>query len=102
MEAAFEVGDDTAAGGEPVASIRARDGVLRATRVEAAEVPLAIDELPLVGLLGFLGAARGLRQLPALLRGEELARPAAVISQSVMAGLSAVYAVASVRGLLRG
>ena len=55
----------------------------------------------LIGLLGFLGAARGLRQLPALLRGEKVARPAAVVSQSVMAGLSAAYAALCVRGLLR-
>jgi hypothetical protein len=55
----------------------------------------------LVGLLGFLGAARGLRLLPALLRGEKLERPAAVISQSVMAGVSAAYTVLGVRSLLR-
>jgi len=54
----------------------------------------------LVGLLGFLGAARGLRQLPALLRGE-VERPVAVVSQSVMAGLSAAYGVLCLRGLLR-
>jgi hypothetical protein len=54
----------------------------------------------LVGLLGFLGAARGLRKLPALLRGEDVERPAAVISQSVMAGLSAAYTAFGVRSLL--
>ncbi|HYO58365.1 hypothetical protein [Archangium sp.] len=55
----------------------------------------------LVGLLGFLGAARGLRKLPALLRGEKLERPVAVVSQSVMAGLSAAYTALGVRDLLR-
>ncbi len=55
----------------------------------------------LLGLLGFLGTARGLARLPALLRGEKLERPAAVISQSVMAGLSVAYTVLGVRGLLR-
>lgn len=56
----------------------------------------------LVGLLGFLGAARGLSRLPALLRGEKIDRPAAVIAQSVMAGLSAAYVALTLRHLLRG
>lgn len=55
----------------------------------------------LVGLLGFLGTARGLRMLPALLRGDEVERPAAIVSQSVMAGLSAAYTAFGVRSLLR-
>jgi 3-phosphoshikimate 1-carboxyvinyltransferase len=38
--------------GEPVGTIRARHGALGGTRVGGAEIPLAIDELPLVGLLG--------------------------------------------------
>ena len=37
---------------EPVGEIDVTAGPLVATTVEAAEVPLAIDELPLVGLLG--------------------------------------------------
>jgi 3-phosphoshikimate 1-carboxyvinyltransferase len=37
---------------EPVGSIVARHGPLEATRVHAEEVPLAIDELPLVALVG--------------------------------------------------
>jgi len=52
MEATVEIEEGPVAGGEPVGTVHARHGVLRATRVEAAEVPLAIDELPLVGLLG--------------------------------------------------
>lgn len=54
----------------------------------------------LLGLLGFLGAARGLIRLPALLRGEEVERPAAIVAQSVMAGLSVVYGVLCLRDLL--
>jgi hypothetical protein len=54
----------------------------------------------LVGLLGLLGAARGLRKLPALLRGEPVERPAAVVAQSLMAGLSAAYTSLCVRNLL--
>ena len=39
-------------GDEPVAELDVRHGSLVGTTVEAAEVPLAIDELPLVALLG--------------------------------------------------
>jgi 3-phosphoshikimate 1-carboxyvinyltransferase len=38
-------------GGEPVGSVRVRHAPLQAVRVEPDEVPSAIDELPLVGLL---------------------------------------------------
>jgi 3-phosphoshikimate 1-carboxyvinyltransferase len=38
--------------GEPVADIDVRNAPIEATTVEADEVPLAIDELPLVALLG--------------------------------------------------
>ena len=44
-----------------------------------------------VAVGGLAGSARGLTKLPALLRGEPLERPAAVVSQSLMAGLSALY-----------
>jgi 3-phosphoshikimate 1-carboxyvinyltransferase len=37
---------------EPVADIEVRNAAIEATTVEAEEVPLAIDELPLVALLG--------------------------------------------------
>ncbi|MHB8656897.1 MAG: 3-phosphoshikimate 1-carboxyvinyltransferase [Solirubrobacteraceae bacterium] len=37
---------------EPVAELDVRNGPIEATTVEAEEVPLAIDELPLVALLG--------------------------------------------------
>ena len=47
-----ELVDATAPGGERVAGIVARSAQLRGTRVEAQEVPLLIDELPLVALLG--------------------------------------------------
>jgi fluoride ion exporter CrcB/FEX len=44
-----------------------------------------------VGLLGFLGTVSGLVKLPTLLSGGEVARPAAVIAQSIMAVLMAIY-----------
>ena len=52
MGAALEVVETAAAGPEPVATIVARSGPLQGTRVGAGEVPLAIDELPLVALAG--------------------------------------------------
>jgi 3-phosphoshikimate 1-carboxyvinyltransferase len=52
MGAAIEVIETGAAGREPVATIVSRSGPLQGTRVSSGEVPLAIDELPLVGLLG--------------------------------------------------
>lgn len=52
MGAAFEVEEGEASGGEPGGAILARHGPLRATRVGPAEVPVAIDELPLVALMG--------------------------------------------------
>jgi 3-phosphoshikimate 1-carboxyvinyltransferase len=52
MGAAIEVIETAAAGREPRATIAARHGPLEGTRVGGGEVPLAIDELPLVALLG--------------------------------------------------
>ena len=53
MGAAIEVTEGVPLGGEPRGSILARHGPpLAAVRVGAGEVPLAIDELPLVALLG--------------------------------------------------
>ncbi len=50
MGAAIEVIETKAAGGEPVATIVARSGPLQPARVGAGEVPLAIDELPILAL----------------------------------------------------
>lgn len=47
----------------------------------------------LVGALGIAGTARGAMQLPALLSGETVDRPTAVVVQSVMAGLCLVYVI---------
>jgi hypothetical protein len=54
----------------------------------------------LVGLLGFLGSARGLLQLPALLSGGEVARPTAVFAQSAMALLMLLFVVLCVRSFI--
>ena len=44
-----------------------------------------------IALVGILGTMRGLVQLPAALSGGDVARPAAVIAQGVMALLLIVY-----------
>jgi 3-phosphoshikimate 1-carboxyvinyltransferase len=50
MGAAIEVEEEPGVAVEPSGTILARRSALRATRVAPGEVPLAIDELPLVGL----------------------------------------------------
>src|SRR6476646_5261254 len=50
MGADLETAVEGELGGEPAGTIRARASELRATEVGGAEVPLAIDELPLVAL----------------------------------------------------
>lgn len=50
MGAAIEVEEPGASGGEPTGRIRVSPAPLHATGVGGAEVPLAIDELPLVAL----------------------------------------------------
>jgi 3-phosphoshikimate 1-carboxyvinyltransferase len=71
-------GDEIPAG-EPVSDIDVRSGSLVGTVVEADEVPLAIDELPLVALLGCFAdgetIVRGAREL----RLKESDRIAAVV-----------------------
>jgi hypothetical protein len=53
-----------------------------------------------VGLLGFLGAAPGLLKIGALLSGGEVARPAAVISQAIMAVLMAIFVAMCVKSFI--
>jgi 3-phosphoshikimate 1-carboxyvinyltransferase len=50
MGAAVELEPGGETGGEPVADLRVRPAALRGTEVGGAEIPLAIDELPLVVL----------------------------------------------------
>jgi 3-phosphoshikimate 1-carboxyvinyltransferase len=57
MGARITVFNKRSVGGEPVADIDVRSAPLTATRVEAAEVPRLVDELPLVALAGAM--ARG-------------------------------------------
>jgi 3-phosphoshikimate 1-carboxyvinyltransferase len=50
MGAAIERANQREEGGEPIADLRVRPAPLQATEVGGAEIPLAIDELPLVAL----------------------------------------------------
>lgn len=50
-----------------------------------------------VAVVGIIGSARGLLGLPALLSGGEVARPVAVISQSVMALVLIWYLVKGIQ-----
>jgi hypothetical protein len=55
-----------------------------------------------LAILGFLGSGRGLPGLVRMLRGQTVQRPAAVIAQSIMAALCAVYAAVVLWSLLAG
>ncbi len=52
MGAGIEVEETGERGGEPIGELRVRHAELRATEVSGVEIPLAIDELPLVALAG--------------------------------------------------
>lgn len=53
-----------------------------------------------VGLLGFLGSVGGLLELGPLLSGGDVERPMAVIAQSIMAVLMAVYVAMCVKSFI--
>jgi 3-phosphoshikimate 1-carboxyvinyltransferase len=79
MGAAVEVIETAAAGQEPVATIVARSGPLQATRVGGGEVPLAIDELPLVALAACFAAGETVVTGAEELRHKESDRIATVV-----------------------
>ena len=80
MGAGVEVEEAAASGGEPRGEIMARHGPLRGTRVGGAEVPLAIDELPLVALLGCFADGETVVEGAEELRHKESDRIAAVVA----------------------
>jgi hypothetical protein len=53
-----------------------------------------------LALLGFLGSVRGVRGAIALASGEEVARPTAVVIQTVMAVLCAIFLLVAVKSFL--
>jgi|PlaIllAssembly_1097288.scaffolds.fasta_scaffold2410447_2 lysylphosphatidylglycerol synthetase-like protein (DUF2156 family) len=60
----------------------------------------AMHAAALLGTLGVLGSLRGAVQLPALLGGGEVARPAAVAAQSITAALCLVFVALCVRSFV--
>jgi 3-phosphoshikimate 1-carboxyvinyltransferase len=67
------------AGGEPVADLVVRTSDLRATRVDGGVVPRAIDELPLVAILGCFAQGDTVIAGAAELRVKESDRVEAVV-----------------------
>jgi 3-phosphoshikimate 1-carboxyvinyltransferase len=106
MGAAVTVEERRMVGMEPVAVLTVAPSALKAATVEAAEVPLLIDELPLVALLGAFADGVTVVSGAAELRHKESDRIATVVGG--LAGLGAViearpdgFAVEG-RGELRG
>ena len=64
---------------EPIADLDVRHGPIEATVVEADEVPLAIDELPLIALLGCFAEGETIVRGAAELRVKESDRIATVV-----------------------
>ena len=55
----------------------------------------------LVALLGLIGSARGVLQLPALIAGQSMARPLAVVAKSATAVLCLAYLVVAIRSFIQ-
>jgi 3-phosphoshikimate 1-carboxyvinyltransferase len=70
---------DVVAAVEPISDVEVRHAPLRGTVVEGEEIPLAIDELPLVGLLGCFAEGETVVRGAAELRVKESDRIAAVV-----------------------
>ncbi|HXR31490.1 MAG TPA: 3-phosphoshikimate 1-carboxyvinyltransferase [Solirubrobacterales bacterium] len=76
MGAEIEVEVEGKHGGEPIGTLRARASALRGTEVGGKEVPLAIDELPLVALAACFAEGETLIRDAAELRRKESDRVA--------------------------
>jgi hypothetical protein len=74
-----------------VAGLLALDEKLHRHAMHAASV---------LGLLGFLGTVTGLVKLFTLISGGEVTRPAAVVSQAVMAVLSLIYFILCLKSFI--
>jgi len=107
MGAAIEVEEDPTAGVEPRGAVVARHGALGGARVHPDEVPVAIDELPLVALLGCFAEGRTVVGGAEELRLKESDRIASVVEglRSLGAEIEATndgFAVAGTGGLRGG
>ncbi|NUQ55100.1 MAG: 3-phosphoshikimate 1-carboxyvinyltransferase [Dehalococcoidia bacterium] len=79
MGADFELLEERAAGGEPVADLLVRSSRLNGTVVSGELVPRAIDELPLVALLGCFAEGETMVRDAAELRAKESDRIEALV-----------------------
>jgi 3-phosphoshikimate 1-carboxyvinyltransferase len=107
MGAAIEVEEDPTAGVEPRGAVVARHSALGGARVHPYEVPVAIDELPLVALLGCFAEGRTVVGGAEELRHKESDRIASVVEglRSLGAEIEATndgFAVAGTAGLRGG
>ena len=88
----------------PTALIPSFIGLLLAATGAIARNPAkrkhAMHAAAAIGLIGFAGAARGLSKIGAVLSGEPVERPAAVVSQSVMAVLCLLFVILCVRSFI--
>jgi 3-phosphoshikimate 1-carboxyvinyltransferase len=80
MGAEVEAEIESEPGGEPVGRIRARASDLAGTEIGAAEVPLAIDELPLIALAGCFADGQTVIRDAGELRAKESDRIASVVA----------------------
>ncbi len=78
MGADVEIEEGGSRGGEPAGALRVRAASLRGTRVGGDEIPLAIDELPLVALAGCFAEGETVIADAAELRRKESDRIATV------------------------
>jgi hypothetical protein len=88
----------------PTALIPAAAGVLLIVFGLLARNPKlrmhAMHGAALIGLLGFFGSVSGLPQLMKLIAGNDIARPVAAVSRSIMAVLCLVFVVLTVRSFV--
>jgi hypothetical protein len=89
----------------PTALIPAALGVLLGVCAAVARNPKArmhaMHAAVLLALLGFLGSLPGVFRLPALLSGQPVTRPLAVVAQSATAVLCVAYVVVAVRSFIQ-
>ncbi len=74
--------------------------VLGAVAREESRRKHAMHAAAAVGLIGFLGSVRGLTKLPSLVIGDFVTRPAAIVSQSIMALLMLVFVALCVKSFI--
>lgn len=103
---AIGLGGYVGSGGQaPTALIPAALGILLAICAAVARNPKArmhaMHGAVLVALLGLIGSAGGVLQLPAVISGQTVARPLAVVAKSATAVLCLAYLVVAIRSFIQ-